>query len=99
MKNSQETMTKVIDRLLDPQRILPCAWCVQYTPLHDNIFPILSLIKIDKIMEIIIMYYTIIGPSCENQNQCPVQKAVSGYGIFFLQTLLPRVLVLSSHCM
>jgi len=40
MKDSQETMTKVIDRLLDLKKILPCAWRVIYTLLHDNIFPI-----------------------------------------------------------
>ena len=93
MQDSQETMTKVIDRLMDPKKILPCAWRVQYTLMHDKIFPIINfaLIKIDKFMEIIRMYYTIIGLHCEYQNQCLVQRTVSGYGIFFLQTLSAKV--------
>jgi len=39
MKDSQETMTKVIDRLLGLEGSIPCAWRVIYTLLHDNIFP------------------------------------------------------------
>ena len=36
MKDSQETMTKVIDRLMESlKRSLPCAWRVQYTLMHD----------------------------------------------------------------
>ena len=75
-----------------PQRILPCAWRVQHTLMHDKIFPIhFALIKIDKSMEIIRMHYTIIGLYCEYQNQCLVQRTASGYGIFFLQILPAKV--------
>ena len=93
MKDSRETMTKVIERLLGPEGSLPCAWRVIYTLLHDNIFPYLiyTLIKIDKNMENIRMYCTIIGRHGEYQNQCLAQRTVDGYGIFFLQTLPLKV--------
>src|SRR4029077_1452370 len=101
MKNFQESMTKVINRLMDPHKGFYLALGVCNTrSCMIKFFPLnFTLIKIDKFMEIIRMYYTIIGLYCEYQNQCLVQRTVSGYGIFFLQTLPPKVYVLSSHCM